>query len=174
MASAEARAIERVSLQLRDLESRADEQEQLRRESEERELELRREKRELEAERERLRLEVERQLDEERTAIAAKASEQAGEQWKLQLRERDLQIEQMKERIEALQASAEQKRSGLQGEVLERAIEDVLTEAFPADAIEPVTSGKRGADVVQRVRSGRGDCGTLLWESKNAKHWSEG
>lgn len=172
--AAEARAAEQVSVQMRDLESRAEEQEKLRREAEERELELRREKRELEAEQERLRLDNERKLDEARAAIAANAREQADEHWKLQLRERDLRIEQMNKRVEDLQAAADQKRSGLQGEVLEREIEDVLAEAFPTDAIEPVKSGKRGADVVQCVRSGRGECGKLLWESKNHKHWSEG
>jgi hypothetical protein len=36
----------------------------------------------------------------------------------------------MKRRIEDLQASADQKRSGLQGEVLEREIEDALAESF--------------------------------------------
>ena len=40
--------------------------------------------------------------------------------------------------------------------------------------IEPVKAGKRGADVVQRVRSGRGECGKLLWESKRTKNWQDG
>ena len=35
-------------------------------------------------------------------------------------------------------------------------------------------AGKKGADVVQHVRSSRGVSGTLLWESKNHKHWSPG
>jgi hypothetical protein len=55
---------------------------------------------------------------------------------------------------------------------MELGIEEILGEAFPADEIEPVKSGTRGADVLQSVRSGRGDCGKLLWESKNHKHWS--
>lgn len=79
----------------------------------------------------------------------------------------------MGKRINDLQAAADQKRSGLQGEVLERELEDVLREAFPTDRISPVKAGKRGADVLQRVRSPRGlECGSLLWESKNAKNWS--
>jgi hypothetical protein len=172
--AAEARATEQVSVQLRDLQSRAEEQEKLRVAAEERELTLRREKRKLETDKNALQLQMERQLDEERESIAAGAKEQADEHWRMQLRERDLQIEQMNSRIDDLQAAADQKRSGLQGEVLEREIEDVLSEQFPTDGIEPVKSGKRGADVVQRVRSGRGECGKLLWESKNHKHWSDG
>jgi hypothetical protein len=174
VAAAEVRAHEKVALQMRDLETRAQEQENLRRESEERELELRRENRQLEAQEERLRLQMERQLDEERTAIATTAKEQADEHWQHRLREKELILDQANKRIEDLQAAMDQKRSGLQGEVLEREIEDLLGDAFPTDTIDPVKSGKRGADVIQRVRSGRGECGKLLWESKNHKHWSDG
>jgi hypothetical protein len=173
-ATAAARAAEQVSVRMRDMETQVDEQQKLRRDAEERELELRREKRELEKEGESVRLQMERQLDDERTKIATRAAEQADEKWQPKVRERDLQIEQMNKRLEDLQAAADQKRSGLQGEVLEREIEDLLQEVFPTDGIEPVKSGKRGADVVQRVRSSRGDCGKLLWESKNHKHWSDG
>src|SRR6266498_136682 len=173
-AAAEARANELMATRIHDLTAQVEEQEARRREAEERELELMKAKRDLEAERESLRLQVQRQLEEERAAIVASTTEQLDESWQLKLREKDLILEQMNRRIEDLQAAADQKRSGLQGEVLEREIEDVLREAFPTDAIEPVKSGKRGADVVQRVRSGRGDCGKLLWESKNHKHWSDG
>lgn len=173
-ATAEVRAAEQISVRMRDLETQVGEQEKLRRAAEERELELRREKREIEKESESLRLQMERQLDEERTKIATRAAEHADEKWQPKLRERDIQIEQMNKRLEDLQAAADQKRSGLQGEVLEREIEDLLHEVFPGDGIEPVKSGKRGADVVQRVRSSRGGCGKVLWESKNHKHWSAG
>lgn len=172
-AAARARANELVATQIQDLTAQVEDQQARRREAEERELELMKAKRELEAERESLQLQVQRQLEEERAAIVASTTERLEENWQLKLREKDLILEQMGKRIEDLQAAAEQKRSGLQGEVLEREIEDVLREAFPSDAIEPVRSGKRGADVIQRIRSGRGDCGKLLWESKNHKHWSD-
>jgi hypothetical protein len=173
-AAAKAEADERVGTELRDLQAQVAEQAERRQKAENRELQLRKDKRDLEAERESLRLQVERTLDEEREAIASTAKEQADEKWQMKLRERDLQIEQMNKRIDDLQAAADQKRSGLQGEVLERELEDVLRETFPSDGIEPVKSGKRGADVVQRVRGSRGECGKLLWESKNHKHWSDG
>jgi hypothetical protein len=171
---AEAKANERVSAELRDLAERLKEQEQLRREGQERELGLRKEKRQLEAEREENELRVQRQLDQEREAIVASTAERLEGTWQMKLREKDLTLEQARKRIDELQAAVDQKRSGLQGEVLEREIEDVLREAFGTDSIEPVKSGKRGADVVHRVRSGRGTCGTLLWESKNHKNWSDG
>jgi hypothetical protein len=174
-AAAEARASEKVATELRDLSSQLEEQAERRREAEERELGLLKEKRALQEEREALELKVERQLEEERAALAASIAERVEESYRLKLREKDVTLEQMGKRIDELQAAADQKRSGLQGEVLEREIEDVLREAFPADAVDPVKTGKRGADVLQRVRSGRSsDCGTILWESKNAKHWSSG
>ena len=174
-ASAEKKAKEKLSTELRDLATQLEEQSAARKEAEERELALRREKRELEEARANLQLRVERTLEEEREKIAASAAERVEESYRLKLRERDLKLEQMNKRIEDLQAAADQKRSGLQGEVLEREIEDVLREAFPGDSIEPVKAGKRGADVLQRVRSPQGrECGVVLWESKNAKHWNNG
>jgi hypothetical protein len=170
--AATARAAEEVSVEMRDLQSQIDEQSNFRQEAEKRELELRAQNRKLESERESLRLENERTLDKERAAIAATTREQEAEKWGHKLREEELIKEQMQKRIDDLQAAANQKRSGLQGEVMERGIEEILGEAFPADEIEPVKSGTRGADVLQSVRSGRGDCGKLLWESKNHKHWS--
>ncbi len=172
-AAATARAEESVNVRLGDLIARNDEQAVRLAEAEEKELALLKDKRELQQQREALDLEVARTLDEERATLVAGATEQLEEQYRLKLREKDITLELMTKRIESLRAAADQKRSGLQGEVLEREIEDVLRESFPSDAIEPVKSGKRGADVLQRVRSSRGlDCGTLLWESKNAKNWS--
>jgi hypothetical protein len=174
-AAAQARANEKVATELRDLSTQLEEQAARRHEAEERELALLKDKRALQEEREALELKVERQIEEARAALAASITERVEEAYRLKLREKDLTLEQMGKRIDELQAAADQKRSGLQGEVLEREIEDVLREAFSADAIEPVKTGKRGADVLQRVRSGRGtDCGTILWELKNAKHWSSG
>lgn len=173
MAIAEARASEKVATELRDLSVRVEEQVSLRREAEERELALLKEKRALQDERDALELEVERKLEAERSRIVSATTERLEEAHRLKLREKDLTLEQMGKRIDELQAAADQKRSGLQGEVLEREIEDVLREAFPSDRIAPVKTGKRGADVLQSVRSPRGlDCGSVLWESKNAKNWS--
>ena len=174
-AAAELHAREKVGTELGDLAARVEEQVALRREAEDRELVLRKEKRTLQDEREAMELEVERKLDAEREVVVSATTERLAEAHRMQIREKDLTLEQMRKRIDELQAAADQKRSGLQGEVLEREIEDILREAFPADRIVPVKSGKRGADVLQSIRSPSGlHCGSLLWESKNAKNWSNG
>jgi hypothetical protein len=81
----------------------------------------------------------------------------------------------MQRQISELKESAEQTRAGLLGEAQEREIEDVLREKFRSDTIEPVRAGIRGADVLQRVHSARGECcGKILWESKRARNWSNG
>jgi hypothetical protein len=167
------RAERKVAEDLADLASRVEEQETQLREARERELELRRQKRRLDEEKESLDLELARRVDRERKKIAAEAREAASEEHRLELRQKELEVEQMKKQIKELQESSEQLRAGLRGEAQEREIEDVLRERFRSDQVAPIKSGIRGADVLQTVRSSRGQvCGTILWESKRARNWS--
>src|SRR5438132_1240669 len=81
----------------------------------------------------------------------------------------------MKKTIEELQQKANQGSQQLQGEVLELELENELQLAFPMDEIVPVGKGINGADIVQRVHDSQGRvCGTIIWESKRTKHWTEG
>jgi hypothetical protein len=51
----------------------------------------------------------------------------------------------------------------------------LLRAKFPYDTIEPVPKGEFGGDTVQRVVSPGGVmAGTMLWESKRTKNWSNG
>jgi hypothetical protein len=62
----------------------------------------------------------------------------------------------------------------LQGEVLELELEAVLRAQFPFDTIEPVGRGESGGDVLQWVVTPVGQaCGTLLWETKRTKNWTD-
>jgi hypothetical protein len=168
-------AAEKIASETQDLREKCDQQAGELKAARAQELKLREAKRELEELREKLELEVARAVDAERARVAAEVSERLTEEHRLSLREKDLELEQMQKQIKELQASAEQKRAGLQGEVLERDIEDVLRERFPRDKIEPIKAGVRGADVLQTVCSPRGhDCGKILWESKRTRNWSNG
>jgi hypothetical protein len=165
----------KVATDLADLGARVEEQQAELEQARQRELELRQQKRKLDEEKQTLDLELARRLDEERTKIAAEAREGAADEHRMQLRQKELEVEQMKKQIKDLQESSEQMRSGLRGEAQEREIEDVLRERFRADRIEPVKAGIRGADVLQTIVSPRGQaCGTILWESKRARNWSNG
>jgi len=169
------RAEEKVATDLADLNARIVEQEAEIRKAREQELELRQEKRKLDDAREALDLELARRLDAERKKIAVEAREGAAEEHRLQLRQKEIEMEQMKRQINDLRESAEQVRAGLRGEAQEREIEDVLREKFRADRIDPVKSGVRGADVLQTVHGSRGQAvGTILWESKRARSFANG
>lgn len=140
----------------------------------EQELQLRQKKRELEEQAEKQQLEIERQLDAERKRIRETTLKQAEEQNQLKLAEREQQIDVMRKQIDDLKRKAEQGSQQTQGEVLELALENLLTEHFPSDVIEPVAKGVKGADVIQHVFDTNGrECGSILWETKRTKNWSE-
>ena len=138
------------------------------------EVQLRKENRKLEEQAEQQDLEVARQVDEERKKIRTAALTQAQEQNQLKLAEKDLAIDSMRKKIDELVLKAEQGSQQIQGEVQELALESMLPAEFPGDVIKPVAKGVKGADVLQHVydKSGR-DCGTILWESKRTKTWSD-
>ena len=81
----------------------------------------------------------------------------------------------MQQKIEELKQKAEQGSQQLQGEVQELELENILRAKFPLDSIEPVAKGEFGGDVLQRVVSQAGQhSGTILWETKRTKNWSDG
>jgi hypothetical protein len=70
---------------------------------------------------------------------------------------------------------AEQGSQQLQGEVQELELEQLLRGKFPFDLIEPVPKGEFGGDALHRVNSPAGvACGSILWESKRTRNWSDG
>jgi len=86
-----------------------------------------------------------------------------------------LQIERLKKLAEDFKKKAEQSSSETQGEAFEQELENILRSCFPADDFEPVPKGKRGADIIHKVRTDNlKHCGTMVWEAKNAANWSEG
>ena len=81
----------------------------------------------------------------------------------------------MQRQIEELRRKAEQGSQQLQGEILELELEALPRSRFPRDQIEPVPKGELGGDVLHRVLGPSGQaCGTILWESKRTKNWSDG
>ncbi len=168
-------AVEDVTVQLRDLRAEVEEKTRKLAEAGEKELELHRRQRDLEEQKQNLQLNLERQLAAEREKIAKDAGERVREESRLKLAEKDQKLAEMKKQIEELNRRAEQGSQQAQGEALEVEIEKMLQDAFRYDAIKPVPKGIRGADVVHEVRTTQGHyCGTILWESKRTKAWSDG
>ncbi|GBD27687.1 hypothetical protein HRbin30_03041 [bacterium HR30] len=136
------------------------------------ELVLRKEKAALEQRARELDLEVARRVDAEKAKLEEHVRKLVVEQQALKLREKDKQIDDLRRQIDELQRKSQQGSQELQGEVLELDIEESLRKHFPQDVLHPVPRGVRGADIIQEVRSdARRSCGTIVWETKNAKHW---
>ena len=118
---------------------------------------------------------VEKRIQEGLATVREQAHKEAEEQLKFKVLEKEQTITSMQKQIEELKRKAEQGSQQLQGEVQELELEALLSTKFPRDIIEPVPKGEYGGDVLQRVTSTLGQsCGTILWESKRTKSWSDG
>jgi hypothetical protein len=143
--------------------------------AQEAELEVRKQKNVLDEEKRTFELDKQRQLDAERDKIRKATEEQLLEQIRLKEKEKDKVIDDLKKSLEDAQRKATQGSQQLQGEVMELDLEATLRTTFPLDSIEPIGKGVLGADIRQVVKSPGGKvCGTILWESKRTKAWSDG
>jgi hypothetical protein len=144
-------------------------------EAQKNELSLRRERQILLEEKERFELDKQRAIDAERLKIREAALKDADEQSRLRIAEKDKTISDLQSKLQDALRKAEQGSQQLQGEVLELELEALLRAKFPRDTIEPVAKGEHGGDMLQRVCGSAGQpCGTILWESKRTKNWSDG
>jgi hypothetical protein len=136
--------------------------------------ELIRKQRELDDAKREMELTIEKRVQESLVMVRDKAKSEAEEGLKLKVSEKEEQIASMQRQIEELKRRAEQGSQQLQGEVLELELESLLRHKFPRDTIEPVAKGEFGGDVLHRVNGPQGQhCGTILWESKRTKNWSD-
>jgi hypothetical protein len=137
--------------------------------------ELIKKQRELDDAKRELELTVEKRVQESLTEVRSQAKREAEDGLKLKVAEKDQTIASMQQKIEELKQKAEQGSQQLQGEVQELELESLLRAKFPYDTIEPVPKGEFGGDTVQRVVSPAGVmAGTILWEAKRTKNWSNG
>ena len=137
--------------------------------------ELIKKQRELDDAKRELELTVEKRVQEGLTEVRTQAKREAEDGLKLKVMEKDQTIASMQKKIEELKQKAEQGSQQLQGEVQELELENLLRAKFPYDTIEPVAKGEFGGDALHRVTSQSGlACGTILWESKRTRNWSDG
>jgi len=134
-----------------------------------------RQKRELDDAKRELELTVEKRVQDGLLATREQAKKEAEESLKFKVMEKEQTIASMQTQIEELKRRAEQGSQQLQGEVQELELEALLRAKFPRDTIEPVPKGEFGGDALHRVIGPLGQvCGTILWESKRTKNWSDG
>ena len=139
------------------------------------ELDLRKEKMQLEDDKKNFELDKQRQLDEERKMIAEEAGKKASEEQQYKLMELSKQLQDAVKMNDDLKRKLQQGSQQTQGEVLELELEELLKREFPRDEIIPVGKGENGADITHKVYDNYGHlCGTIVWESKHTKNWTEG
>jgi hypothetical protein len=136
--------------------------------------ELIKKQRELDDAKRELELTVEKRVHDSLQEVRNLAKKEAEDSLKLKVMEKDQTIISMQQKIEELKQKAEQGSQQLQGEVQEVELENLLRIKFPFDSIESVAKGEFGGDALQKVVSPSGQAsGSILWESKRTRHWSD-
>lgn len=136
--------------------------------------ELIKKQRELDDAKRELELTVEKRVQDGLIEVRTLAKKEAEDEQKLKVMEKEQTIAAMQKQIEDLKRRAEQGSQQLQGEVQELELENLLRNKFPFDTIEPVPKGEYGGDVLHRVVGTGGQTGgTILWEFKRTKNWSD-
>ncbi len=118
------------------------------------------------------------QRDEFEKKVSEKATKEAESEFLLKLKEKDKLLEDAREAArkanEELKRKLNQGSQQLQGDVLEKDLEERLKEAFPNDIFKPVPTGVRGGDIIQEVKNKHGNsAGLILWEAKRTKAWQK-
>jgi len=162
-------------LEISDLKKRLEEKDKKVDELREQEFKLREEKRRIEEREKELELKIQRRIDEEKKKIEEKVLKEEQEKHRYKDQEKEKIIKDLKKSLEEAQRKAQIGSQQLQGEVLELDLEKTLRNVFQDDVIEPVGKGVKGADIRQIVKSPtkRYICGTILWETKRTKAWTD-
>lgn len=120
-------------------------------------------------------IKMEKKLSAAEEKIREEEKKKADEEYKLKILEKDKKLSDALKMVDEYKRKLEQGSQQTQGEVMEEQLKSVLTEEFPYDEILDVPKGIRGADLIQIVKNNLGKkCGTILWESKRTKVWTEG
>jgi len=166
--------LEQKSREVAELQSILKSQEAKLTEAQKTQADLLRKQRELDDAKRELDLTIEKRVQESLSVTRQQARKEAEDEQRLKVLEREQTIAAMQKQIEDLKRRSEQGSQQLQGEVQELELENLLRNKFPFDAIEPVPKGEFGGDVLHRVVGPSAQpSGTILWEFKRTKNWSD-
>lgn len=104
--------------------------------------------------------------------IKEETLKEASEKSRLDKLEYEKKINDMQKALEDAQRKGKQGSQQLQGEVLELDLEEKLRKLFPNDEFVPIPKGVEGGDIWQKVRFNGNTVGSILWETKRTKAWS--
>ncbi|MCP4523077.1 MAG: DUF2130 domain-containing protein [Candidatus Gracilibacteria bacterium] len=173
------------AVEMEDLKNRLKEADNKQEEFQKQELEMRKKQRELEEQAKNQELDLARKMDEEKKKITEEMAKNQDEVLEVKMkdiqeefRKKELeyqkQQEQLKKSLDDAKRKAEQGSQQIQGDIQEDDLKNAISQAFPIDNIEDVPTGIKGADLIQTVNNHIGqNSGTIVWESKNTKSWTD-
>lgn len=104
--------------------------------------------------------------------IRLEATKDAQDKSRLDKLEYEKKMADMQKALEVAQRKGKQGSQQLQGEVLELDLENRLKATFPGDEFSAVPKGVEGGDIWQKVILKGKNMGSILWETKRTKAWS--
>jgi hypothetical protein len=116
----------------------------------------------------------EKEQKEREENIRQTATKEAQDKSRLDKLEYEKKITDMQKALEIAQRKGNQNSQQLQGEVLELDLEEKLKSAFPGDEFLPIPKGVEGGDIWQKINLRGKNMGSILWETKRTKAWSNG
>lgn len=111
-------------------------------------------------------------LKEKEEQIKLDAVKEVSERSRLEKLEFEKKISDMQKALEDAQRKGKQGSQQLQGEVLELDLEQKLIATFPNDEFLPIPKGVEGGDIWQKIKFKDRVVGSILWETKRTKAWS--
>lgn len=120
-------------------------------------------------------LRVAREVAERRESLLEDARKQAEEKHGIELKENAQVISELRAQLEEAQRLIQSGSAQRRGLIQQLELGDRLEQLFPEDEIVRISSGVRGADVLQNVRATpTGKAGSIYWESKRTKEFQQG
>lgn len=120
-------------------------------------------------------LRVAREVAERRESLLEDARKQAEEKHGIELKENAQVISELRAQLEEAQRLIQSGSAQRRGLIQQLELGDRLEQLFPEDELVRISSGVRGADVLQNVRATpTGKAGSIYWESKRTKEFQQG
>lgn len=130
--------------------------------------------REMEEKEAAIHLKMETELTNRLSEMKSSVKRQIELESELRLKEKQIVIDSLKQKLQDATQRIEQGSMQMQGEMMELTVEEILREANPTDLIEEVKKGVNGFDAKQVIRFNGKEIGSIGYEVKNTKNWSDG
>lgn len=119
-------------------------------------------------------LKMETELTNRLSEMKSSVKKQIELESELRLKEKQNVIDSLKQKLQDATQRIEQGSMQMQGEMMELTVEEILRESNPTDLIEEVKKGINGFDAKQVIRFNGKEIGSIGYEVKNTKNWSDG